>query len=169
MIYMVGGRKKNADGISKLYSSCYAFDIDDNKWVEKRSLPFTLMAGTGVSYNGSGILLFGGDTGKQFHEAETLGHDIQRTNDSTTRTKLVQQKNELQAAHPGFNGTVLLYKAATDEWTIAGKMDYPTQVTTNAITWKDQVFIPGGEIRAGVRTPLIVTATIKRITDDESQ
>ena len=160
LIYLAGGRKKNADGISDLYNGFYAFDIEENKWSEKKSLPWPLMAGTGIAYGASGILLFGGDTGKQFHEVETLAQTIDHTADMASKERLIKQKNALQAAHPGFSKTILLYNAQTDEWVASGEMDYPTQVTTVAITWKDTVFIPGGEIRAGVRTPLITAASI---------
>jgi len=160
LIYLAGGRKKNADGIGDLYNGFYAFNIEENIWSVKKSLPWPLMAGTGIAYGADDILLFGGDTGKQFHEAEILTQAINHTADTTLKERLIKQKNALQAAHPGFSKTILLYNAQTDEWVAAGEMDYPTQVTTVAITWKDTVFIPGGEIRAGIRTPLITAASI---------
>jgi N-acetylneuraminate epimerase len=162
LIYLAGGRKKNAERISNLYNGFYAFDIEENKWSEKKSLPWPLMAGTGIAYGAADILLFGGDTGKQFHEAETLTQAINHTADTALKERLVNQKNALQAAHPGFSKIIFVYNAQTDEWIDAGEMDYPTQVTTVAITWKNKVIIPGGEIRAGVRTPLITAATISK-------
>jgi N-acetylneuraminic acid mutarotase len=160
LIYLAGGRKKNANGLSDLYNNFYVFDINENKWVQKKSLPCPLMAGTGIACGADNILLFGGDTGKQFHETELLAQSINQTGDSTLKEKLIKQKNALQAAHPGFSKTVLLYNAGTDEWIAAGEMEYPAQVTTLAINWNGKVLIPGGEIRAGVRTPLITEATL---------
>jgi len=160
LIYLAGGRKKNADGISDLYNSFYVFDVKENNWSEKRSLPWPLMAGTGIAYGADNILLFGGDTGKQFHEAEILTQAISHTADTALKGKLVKQKNALQAAHPGFSKTILVYNVPADEWISSGEMNFPTQVTTLAINWKNRIIIPGGEIRAGVRTALITAATI---------
>ncbi len=46
-IYLMGGRRKNTNGISDLYSGVYEFDINKNQWKEKKSLPYSLSAGTG--------------------------------------------------------------------------------------------------------------------------
>ena len=143
IIYIAGGRKKNNNGISDLYNKLYGFDINQRKWTERKSLPSALMAGTGISYGSADVLLFGGDTGKQFHEAEVLAQAISKTEDSIARQKLIDQKNKLQAGHPGFSKTILFYNSHKDEWISAGEMKFPSQVTTTAIRWKNKVIIPG--------------------------
>ncbi|MGZ5255586.1 MAG: kelch repeat-containing protein, partial [Flavitalea sp.] len=45
-LYLIGGRKKNENGISDFYSSVYAFDLKSKKWKQKESLSYALSAGT---------------------------------------------------------------------------------------------------------------------------
>ena len=159
-IYLLGGRKKNANGISDLYRSVYTFDPGNNEWAQKKLLPYPLTAGTGIASGSKYIFLFGGDKGNDFRQSELLAASIKTATDDVCRQQLVRKKNQLQASHPGFSKEVLLYNTVTDEWTGAGEISFPAQVTTDAVKWDDLIIIPGGEIRAGVRTPLIVSATI---------
>ena len=69
-IFLIGGRRKNTNGISNLYSSAFEFNLTKNRWAEKKSLPYTLSAGTGMATGTHSILLFGGDKGETFHKVE---------------------------------------------------------------------------------------------------
>ena len=82
-------------------------------------------AATAIDVGQSHILLFSGATGRYI----TL--DIQQ--------------------RPPFPRDVLAYHTISDMWTVAGEM--PTGVVTTGVTkWNDQIVIPSGEIRPGVRT-----------------
>lgn len=155
-IYLIGGRKKNAGSTSDLYSSTLQFDLITNKWKEKRSLPYNLSAGTGIASGDKYIFLFGGDKGETFHKTEELIVAINNGKDPVKKQKLTQQKIYLQSTHPGFSKHVLLYNTITDVWMKAGSIPFDAPVTTIAINWNGNVFIPGGEIKAGVRTPQIL-------------
>ncbi len=159
-VYLIGGRKKNANGISELYSSVFKFDIRKNKWEEKNSLSYALSAGTGVAVNSKGILLFGGDRGETFHQTEILLAAISKEKNEIKKQELIQQKNKLQAAHPGFAKEVLLYNTESDSWIKTGCIPFESPVATAAVKWNNHVFIPGGEIKAGVRTPQILSANL---------
>jgi cyclically-permuted mutarotase family protein len=159
-IYLAGGRKKNANGISDLYSSVYEFDLKKNEWKEKSPLPYALSAGTSVTTGSAYLLMFGGDRGNTFHKTESLIVTISSEKDEIKKQELIQQKNHLQASHPGFSKDVLLYNTITDEWTKIGTIPFDSPVTTVAFKWNSEVIIPGGEIRAGVRTPHILSGKI---------
>lgn len=154
-LYIIGGRKKTTSGISELYSAVYEFDCATNKWAEKQSLPYALSAGTGISWKNN-ILLFGGDKGETFHKTEQLIAAINNEKDSVKKAALIQQKAALQSAHPGFSNAMLAYNIVEDKWTKIGTIPFTVPVTTTAIVWSNEVVIPGGEIRAGVRTPQIL-------------
>jgi N-acetylneuraminate epimerase len=156
-IYLIGGRKKNSNGISDLYNSVFAFDLLTNQWTEKKSLPYALSAGTGAVYKNQ-ILLFGGDKGETFHRTEESIAAINSTTDQATKKKLTDEKTALQSSHPGFSKEVLSYNINTNEWNKIGTIPYDTPVTTTAITWGNCFFIPSGEIKAGVRSPYILSA-----------
>ena len=159
-VYLIGGRKKNTNGISDLYSSVFEFDLNRNEWKEKTSLPCALSAGTGIAVYENEILIFGGDKGKTFNKTEELLAAISAERNESKKQDLVRQKNELQQSHPGFGNEVLLYNTIKDEWKLIGKIPFVTPVTTTAVKWNESVFIPGGEIKAGIRTPQILMGKI---------
>lgn len=157
-IYLVGGRKKNADAPSNLYASNFQFDLTTHEWTEKKSLPHNLSAGTGVALGTHSILLFGGDDGSTFHKAEELIFAINHEKDENRKIELIAEKIKVQSKHPGFCRQVLLYNTKKDEWQAVSCIPYDAPVTTTAVQWKDEIFVPGGEIRAGVRTTQILAA-----------
>ena len=63
-------------------------------------------------------------------------------------------------SHPGFCKEVLCYNIITDEWTVVDSIPFDTPVTTVAIKWGNEVLIPSGEIKAGVRSPYILSAKL---------
>ncbi|HRO47213.1 kelch repeat-containing protein [Agriterribacter sp.] len=154
-VYVLGGRKKNSNSISDIYASAYAFDLNKKEWKEIKSLPYRLCAGTGIAAGKNEILLFGGDKGETFHKTELLIGAINAATDTAEQQDLIRQKNQLQAAHPGFSREVLRYNTTTDNWTNTTTLPFEAPVTTTAILWNNDVVIPNGEIRAGVRTPEI--------------
>jgi cyclically-permuted mutarotase family protein len=159
-IYLLGGRKKNSNGISDLYSSVFEFNIQKNQWTEKAALPYALCAGIGTLYNSNYILMFGGDKGVTFHKVEILVAAINAEKDETKKRELILQKNKLQAEHPGFSKEVLLYNTKTNTWITVGNIPFDTPVTTIVVKWGSKYFIPSGEIKAGVRSPNILSAKI---------
>ncbi|MBW7838782.1 MAG: hypothetical protein H3C36_03885 [Chitinophagaceae bacterium] len=161
-IYLIGGRCQQSDGISELYSTVYAYNINDNRWSEKPALPYALSAGTGVSLDKDRILLLGGDKGTTFHETELLIQQIKNEPDTSRKAALTAQKNQLQESHPGFSNAILMFDKQTQKWTNVGTIPFLTPVTTTAMLHQNEIIIPSGEIRAGVRTPYILMATINQ-------
>lgn len=161
-IYLAGGRKRNPDSLSEFYNGVYRFDLKEGRWQQEASLPYALSAHTGVALGDHRLFIFSGDQGKTFHATELLLMKIAREKDAGKRAKLVEEKNDLQRNHPGFSGEVLSYDTHTGRWTTAGSIGFPGQVTTTVLKWNDEIIIPCGEIRAGVRTPDIITGKIDR-------
>jgi len=159
-IYIIGGRKKNTNSPSDLYSSTLQFNLKTKKWTAKKSLPYTLSAGTGVAVGTNSILLFGGDNGATFHKTEQIIFAINSEKNEVKKAQLTTEKIKLQSIHPGFCKQALLYDAKKDEWKPVGCILYDSPVTTTAVKWENEIFIPGGEIRAGVRTSQILSAKI---------
>lgn len=158
-IYLAGGRKKNASGISTIYSSVNKYNPEKNEWHVAKPLPYAVCAGTGVAA-GKFILLFGGDRGETFGQVEKLLAAIGAESDESKKQELTQQKNKLQTNHPGFNKTVLAYDFTSGSWRELNSIPYDVAVTTTAVKWGDDVIIPSGEIRAGVRTPQVLMGKI---------
>lgn len=160
-LLIIGGRCRQPDGISKLYNSVYAYDPGKDEWTEKQSLPYALSAGSGVAYDERKVFLIGGDKGETFHKTELLIREINNEQDSSKKAALTAEKNLLQEGHPGFSNVVLSYDVEKDEWSQAGQVPFAVPVTTTAVRFGDQVILASGEIRAGVRTPHILTGHLK--------
>jgi cyclically-permuted mutarotase family protein len=162
-IYLIGGRKKNPDGISDLYRSVWKFDLKKLIWTERDPLPYPLSAGCAVATGNNGIILMGGDTGKTFHAVEEINAKINAETDIAKREILNQQKINLQSNHPGFNKEILFYNTIKNEWDSLETFPFTPPATTIAVQWGHDVFIPGGEIKAGVRTAQIIRGKIKTV------
>lgn len=159
-LYLIGGRKKTTSGISDLYASLYEYDIATNEWKEKKPMPYALCAGTGTVLHDDYIVMFGGDRGETFHKAEALIARINIEKDSAVKARLNEEKIMIQSTHPGFSKEVLWYNTKTDEWAANGTIPFDVPATTTAVKTGDKVYIPSGEIKAGVRTPQILETAI---------
>lgn len=160
-IYMIGGRKRNIGSISTLYSSVLQFDSKANLWVRKAILPYNLSAGTGVAAEDKSILLFGGDRGETFHKAESLIASINNETDPLRKETFNQKKITLQTNHPGFSRTIIKYDTQENTFSALDSMLFDIPVTTTALFWGDKIVIPSGEIKAGIRTPNILSGQLK--------
>ncbi|HEX7692415.1 MAG TPA: hypothetical protein VF408_08495 [Sediminibacterium sp.] len=154
-MYVIGGRKKNDNGISDLYRSVWYYSFTQQVWEEKAPLPYPVSAAPGAATGEKGILVFGGDTGNTFHRSEQLIAAAARETDAGKKRLLTEERAQLQARHPGFCRNILFYDTFSDNWRIAAQIPFDPPVTTTAVGWNDEIYIPGGEIRAGVRTPSI--------------
>lgn len=161
-VYLVGGRSRKSGEVSQIFNTCFAFDIKKNIWEKMPSLPFPISAASGI-INGHDILVFSGDGGETFNKAEKLIIAIENEPDVQRKEILNKKKIELQSSHPGFSRKVLKYNLFDNKWIVLkNEMPYGT-VTVNAIPFNDEVFIAGGEIKAGVRTPNILRGKLKFI------
>lgn len=159
-LFIIGGRAKQKNGISNFSSDVYAFDIKTQNWHIKKSLPYAVSAGTGALFAEKYILLFGGDKGDRFNKVESQIAKINATTDTIIKNNLTQIKNNLLETHPGFSNEILLYNIQSNQWISNGTIPFTPTVTTNAVQWNNEVIIPSGEIKAGVRTPRIIAAKI---------
>jgi N-acetylneuraminic acid mutarotase len=60
--------------------------------------------------------------------------------------------------HTGFRRDTLAYDPRADRWQTAAEMPFAL-VTTATALWRNQIVVPGGEIKPGVRSPQVWSAT----------
>jgi len=159
-IYVVGGR--NQIGVTSTFlSNIWKYAPSIGQWTKagilqlKDEAAFGLSAGTGVSFGDRWIILLGGDRGILFNKTEKLNDLLSRLPAGSEKEKLLKDKDIFLSNHPGFSGKIMAFNTITGELLTVGEMPAESQVTTTAFWWNDQVVIPSGEIRPGVRTPLI--------------
>ena len=156
-IYVIGGRSKTASGISDLHNTVFCYDPALNSWKQLNNIydgvqTTNLSASNAVAYGKDCILVIAGDKGNIFHQIETYNANIAAETTDTAKQRLQNEKLQLLTHHPGFSRDVLEYDTKKDNWKKVGELPGYGPVTTTAVKWDDAVFIPGGEIKPGVRT-----------------
>ncbi len=172
--FLFSGRTPQAGRRTEMLADAYAFDPAARAW---RTLPkigggagagASVMAGTAAPVGSDEILLFGGDRGELFSklEAHDLAIEELRKKAGGAEREIqerLQAKRKIYESHPGFGREVFVFDTRRETWRVAGSM--PTalapQVTTTAVRWGDEIVIPSGEIRPGVRTPAVVRVRVK--------
>ena len=127
----------------------------------KAPLPYGLSAGTGLLDPSGRVLLFGGDRGEVFSKVEALVAQKNKETDSIVIETLDKKRVVLQSTHPGFSHEILAYDIEHDRWDALAVLPFPIPVTTHAFVWDGFIMLPGGEVRAGVRTPNIFSLELK--------
>ncbi len=159
-LLLIGGRAKNDSDTSELFSYCWAYSPDQQIWNKSGELPVALSAASGIQLTDGSIVLMGGDDGSTFTRVEKLLGAIARETDSTHKQNLIQQKNNLLSSHPGFRKEVLLLAPDSKEWSSIGELPFEPPVTTTLLKRNNQLVLPSGEIRAGVRSPFLQTGQV---------
>ncbi|WP_400262181.1 kelch repeat-containing protein [Sphingobacterium sp. SG20118] len=159
-LYLFGGRTRETNAISTLYKSCYKIDLKTKEIVQIADLPEALSAGTGFKDDKDRLFLVGGDNGTTFHKVEHLILEIANEANPIHKENLIEEKATIQSKHPGFTKEVLQYNEKSNTWKVVSNLAVGAPVTTTAVYHDQHVYIPSGEIRAGVRSAGILTGTI---------
>ncbi|GAC1312098.1 MAG: hypothetical protein NVSMB24_32930 [Mucilaginibacter sp.] len=164
-VYVIGGRSSNPSGISNLHNCVFCYDPRQKKWITLAPVgdglhTTTISAATAVPVGANEILLIGGDKGDIFHRIETFNALIAGAKDDKEKERLQAEKLKLLNHHPGFSKDVYLYNTKANAWEKTGKLPFYSQVTTTAVLWGRDIFIPCGEIKPGIRTPDITKGTL---------
>ena len=126
-VYVISGRRQEGDGVQFL-TDVWEFTPRTGAWRRRAELPRPTVAGTGIGYGQSHILVLGGDDGALFFKTD-----------------------QLRDQHPGFPRTALAYHTITDTWTSAGATP-ENLVTTVPVMWDGRIVIASGEVRPRVRS-----------------
>jgi len=101
------------------------------------------------------IYFFGGDTGNTAQKVEKLIAAINAETNESIKNKLILEKNALQLSHPGFNRHVIQFNTTTNTCFVIDTIPFDAPVTTSVLNWGSDLVLCGGEIRRGVRSPII--------------
>ena len=156
-LFVFGGRAIGENNLTNFYSSVYNYKPSKGEWTKKNDIrldetsPIKLSMAVSAPIGASHIALIGGDNGEIFNQVEKAINN----NDIATRDKL--WKN-----HSGFNDKVLLYNTVTDTWFELENPHKTSVAVSSVVSDGKQIYIAGGEIRPGIRTPEItkMTATV---------
>lgn len=164
-LYIMGGRRPMPGNPSEIFSHTLRYDPRKKEWhkgspIGSSEQPSPRAAATAIVTGANYIFLIGGDDGRLFNQLETYDLAISEAGKELVRERLVKKKKELLENHPGFSREVWMYNTVTDIWAQVDKIPYETPVTTSAVKWGKDIFIPSGEVRPGVRTPAVLKGSI---------
>lgn len=164
-IYVMGGRNKTSE-VSTFLSSIWKYTPSIQKWSLEGDIisggePLALSAGTGMAVGSNQILLFGGDPGIFFNRTERMNAALEKVSGEEERQKLWQEKDSMLTNHPGFSNEILAYNTLSKRWESMGTIAGESPVTTAAFSWNGTIVIPSGEVRPGVRTPMVIGVDIQ--------
>lgn len=165
-VYVIGGRSSTPSGISDLHNTTFCYDPTVKKWLKLKNVgdgnnTTNLSAATGVANGNTNIILIGGDKGNVFHQIETYNAKIAKAQNEAEKQKLQNEKLELLNNHQGFSKDIYQYNTITNDWKKIGELPFYGQVTTIAVKWDGDIFIPCGEIKPGLRTGNVVLGGFK--------
>ncbi len=159
-IFLLGGRYKlTGDTITTFSDKVMKYDPKSNIWStfdfkSENGEMLKLAAGTGVAISKSKIIILGGDKGITFNKIEAFNNKLSEP-DLEDREKVNNEKIEILTSHKGFERDVYVFNALNKTCRKIGTIPELSQVTTSAYYWGKSIVIPSGEIKPGVRTPVI--------------
>ncbi len=167
-VYIIGGRSSIPLGISTLHNTTFCYDPQYNKWITLSNVgdglhTTSISAATGIANGKQHIILIGGDKGDLFHKIETWNAIIANSKNDKEKKKANSEKLALLNNHPGFSKDVYEFNTQTNTWKKIGELPFYGQVTTTAVKWDKEIFIPGGEIKPGTRTPNISRGKFEKL------
>ena len=179
-LYVFSGRIPGRTKETAILTDAYAFNPDKKTWKRLGDVggprERSVMAGSALPAGQYGLLVFGGDRGDVFLEIlqlESKLRDHESSGDRQAAEQTLALLNQLRGeAHRGFSRDVLAYHTVTDSW-VRLKNQIPAArekingqvqskggpVTTTAVQWGEQIVLPTGEIRPGVRSGQMLRAS----------
>ena len=159
-VFLLGGRYKlPGDKTTTFSDKVLKYDPKSNKWSTfdfkcENGEMLKLAAGTGVAISKSKIIIFGGDKGIIFNKIEAFNNKLSEP-DLEDRDKVNNDKIGVLTNHEGFETHIYTFNAIKTICQKSGTIPEMAQVTTTAFYWDKAIVIPSGEIKPGVRTPVI--------------
>jgi solute:Na+ symporter, SSS family len=169
--YLFSGRNIQPGKDPEILYDAHVFNPYLNRWSvvsdgEQKEFPF--MAGTAFPVGAANIIFPSGANGEMMKKQLDLENQIAFVKSTGANES---ELDSLQAVllhhlnnHPGFGNQMMAFNTITNEIYSVGQLPGTGQVTTTAVKWGNEVFIPSGEIRPGVRTPGTLKITIDKET-----
>jgi SSS family transporter len=173
--YIFSGRFNDPETGWVFLTDSYKYDPKADTWTKLADVgtnlsekkPVCIMAATGIKLGADHIAIFGGALGDLFLKVEQeLPRQIKALQDAgkTEEAEALSAKRwGLYTKHPGFSRDILVYHTITDTWrdmgtvpeSVIGGLPVGSHVTATAVQWDDDIIIPSGEVRPGVRSPKV--------------
>ncbi len=160
--YLFSGRSVQLGKNPEVLYDAHVYNPLLKKWSmisggKNKDFPF--MAGTAFPLGAATIVFSSGADGKMMKKQQEIERKISQLEKAEDENKLQEAKNNLLNHlnnHPGFGNSLMAFNTITHKIYELGELPETSQVTTSAVKWDNNVIVPSGEIRPGVRTPHIL-------------
>ncbi len=169
--YLMHGRWKGDQEISTRYDDGFLYNPRLEQWEEVSSnrafkdAAGGYSAGTAIAIGANHIAFFGGADGNRLNQLEQLESEMKNASDTTLQVELTAMRDSIQRNHPGFSRDIWAFHTITESWSKIGRIPHQAQVTTTAISWRNEIIIASGEIAPCIRTPKIHSVKIQTNQD----
>ena len=164
--YLFSGRNVQPGKEVEILKDGYVYNPSLNTWQQIGTTDaFPLMAGTAFPLGTAGIVFTSGADGNLMLKENQLRKNIEILSGQSDPGALAKAQADLLThlnEHPGFGNKLRLYSTTTGQTTIVGELPETGQVTTTAVRWGEDIIIPSGEIRPGIRTPKILKLSVNK-------
>ncbi|TNF45135.1 MAG: sodium:solute symporter [Bacteroidetes bacterium] len=165
--YLFSGRNVLPGSNPVVLYDAHVYNPSLKKWTiisEGKENEFPFMAGTAFPVGAATIVFSSGASGEMMKKQLEIENQIALAKSTgANESELDSLQHELYNHlnnHPGFGNRVTGFNTITNETYNMGEISGTGQVTTTAVKWGDEVFVPSGEIRPGVRTPVTLKISI---------
>ena len=171
--YLFSGREITAKGEWNVLFDAHVFNPTTHKWQvisNGKEQEFKVMAGTAFPLGASSIIFTSGSDGdlamkeigikKRIEQLESQlfnGEDVDEIL-NLAKMELTDHLND----HPGFGSEIYGFNTISKEFYKVGESPQTGQVTTTAVRWGEDIVVPTGEIRPGVRTPGVMKIKVNK-------
>jgi len=161
LIFLLGGRYFNQKKEVEILNDGYKYDNNTRKW-EKLKSKFPVMGACGCAIDNNWILLAGGTDGAYLLEEMYLKKEIEESVNSDSLNYWTKVLAKSQKSNKGFENIVRYFDWKKDRIAFIDTVSFAMPLTTGIIIYNNDIYIPSGEIRPGVRTPIVIHGLINR-------
>ncbi|PST87087.1 N-acetylneuraminic acid mutarotase [Photobacterium sp. NCIMB 13483] len=163
-IYIFSGSGKAAvtDKSPIIFDSVYVYDIQNNTWSKQNTqTPVGLLGAAAYPLNQTEIAIFGGYNKPQFDQYLSAITAIDKQAEPQKWQQTVTDFMDRAPESYHWNQAIQIYHTDSNTWSTKGNSPYLANCGAALVGDKDRITLISGEIKPGLRTPIVKTVTIK--------
>ena len=168
--YLFSGRNFGPDIPLQVHTDGYEYNPRLNSW-KRLDAPegpiFPVMAGSAAASGANHILFFGGVEAELPMKEFCLRQGISELQKKSLTPAVMDSIRAMEHArvnmldnHPGFSRKLRIYHTITNTIYEHSDIPFPVPVTTNVLKVDNKFILTSGELRPGVRTPVVLETEI---------
>ncbi len=163
-IYVLGGsgKVKSSDKAPVVLDTVHAYDIKKNEWsTVKTQTPVGMLGASAYALNDKEIVILGGYNKDKFDKYLSDILSIDQKKDPQQWQTVVDDFMGMKPENYQWNKQIQIYNVATNSWSVRGESPYLPNCGAALVGNGSEITLISGEIKPGLRTPMVKSVTIK--------